>query len=524
MSADTLKRDGIRPSERAPSGQLADTSTTLWSRRGTWGTVLAVSVAALLLCWTRVANLGTSFWNDEAYTALKYADAGPGAIFRGAAYVPNNHVLFSLATWATTNVLGRSEAAYRIWSVVPGLAAVALVAWWARRFFDSITAVAVLVLATVSEVHLQLVPQARGYGLAMLAGAGILIGAVRADQLQRRDGLAIFALSGLVGICTLPVFVLAFISQGAVLLARRELRRATIATCALVGLASAIFYAPLLRGVLDQSDQEFGVRLRWYGFLTGPYRHLAEPTVRNLLPQLSSSLFTDVMVLLVTGVLVVLGVSRLLRRDPRLCLHLLVPVGGTYLILVVTRLYVAPRFTSFLLFHVLLVLAVGVSAVWHEASKQRIGLALVIAAASIGLFVGGRHIVTETRRQASEPWENFKAVRDIATSTHIDRVYSSGPPPWSLKYYVASKRLTPLSDDALQSRQYCRLPRPYILVAPRKEVQGHRWGKVLPDANCLRQTGAMEIRPLQQSEPHLGSRAPIDLWVAPAEHQTPPHS
>jgi hypothetical protein len=143
------------------------------------------------------------------------------------------------------------------------------------------------------------------------------------------------------------------------------------------------------------------------------------------------------------------------------------------------------------------------------------GQSLAIAVALIALVIGGRHVVTETRQQASEPWENFKAVRDVVTSTNIDRVYSSGPPPWSLKYYVGSERVTPLSDDELRSREYCRLPRPYILVAPLKEVQGHRWGALLPDTNCLRQTGALETKPPQQSKPHLGSRAPIDLWVAP---------
>ena len=83
------------------------------------------SLSGLVLVWSRLANLGTSFWGDEAYSAYYYADRGPHAIFFGT-YVPNNHVLFNLLNWVTTGAIGHFEAAYRIWSVVPGLAAVAL--------------------------------------------------------------------------------------------------------------------------------------------------------------------------------------------------------------------------------------------------------------------------------------------------------------------------------------------------------------------------------------------------------------
>jgi hypothetical protein len=158
----TLSDHHIAPGHRVLEARRTRPTATLVRQLGTLGVVLSVAVATLLLCWSRLANLGTSFWNDEAYTAMKYADAGPQAIFGGELYIPNNHVLFSLASWATTNIFGRFEAAYRIWSVLPALVAVVLVAWWARRFFDSVTAVVVVGLATVSEIHLVLAPQARG--------------------------------------------------------------------------------------------------------------------------------------------------------------------------------------------------------------------------------------------------------------------------------------------------------------------------------------------------------------------------
>jgi uncharacterized membrane protein len=482
-------------------------TATLASRLGVFVAVLGVAAAMLLLCWSRLANIGTGFWNDEAYTALNYADAGPRAIFRGDLYVPNNHVLFSMLGWVTAGVFGHFEAAYRIWSVLPALVAVALVAWWVRRFFDSVTSVAVVVLATVSEVHLVLAPQARGYGLAMLAGAAMLIGALRADQLRRRDGVALFALSGLVGICTLPVFALAFISQAAVLFLRRELRRAAISACALVGLASAIFYAPLVRAILDASDQKVGEQLPWSGFLTRPYRHLGKPNIAAIVPAWSRfPSAEDAIVLLATVVLVVFAVARLLRRDSVLLLHLLVPVVGTYVALTMTRLYVEPRFASFLLFHAIVLLAVGVSALWSAASRWPALRGLTVAVAVMAFFVGARHVVEQTRLQARQPWENFKAVGEVVTSTDIHRVFSNTR-SWGLQYYTRNDQLTMLGPIALRWQLYCSFPAPFIFVIH------HGWGNIEPDITCLRQRGAIKMHLPQQIDPPIGGRGAIDVWV-----------
>jgi hypothetical protein len=46
-------------------------------------------------------------------------------------YRANNHVLFSLVTLLTTEIVGQFEAAYRLGGAIPALSAVALVAWWA---------------------------------------------------------------------------------------------------------------------------------------------------------------------------------------------------------------------------------------------------------------------------------------------------------------------------------------------------------------------------------------------------------
>src|SRR5207247_11821 len=147
------------------------------------------------------------------------------------------------------------EAVYRFWSVVPGLVAVALVAWWAWRRVGPAVSVAVVMLATVSPVHLFLTPQARGYGLALLAGGGMLVAAVRATDRGRHADVAWFAVFSAVGIWTLPSFVLPFGAQALVLLRRRDVRRPTLLACGAVAASSLLFYAPLLGAIARSSDQ-----------------------------------------------------------------------------------------------------------------------------------------------------------------------------------------------------------------------------------------------------------------------------
>ena len=160
-----------------------------------------IGAVVLVLLWSRLAVLGTSFWHDETVTAFFYVDRGPRGIFFGH-YVPNNHVLFSLLSWATTGIVGHFEASYRIWSVLPALVSVAVIGWWAWRRFGPLTAVAVLIFATVAPLHLVLAPQARGYGLGFLAGAGMLVGAARAADSGSVSDVVVFAAFGLVGIWT----------------------------------------------------------------------------------------------------------------------------------------------------------------------------------------------------------------------------------------------------------------------------------------------------------------------------------
>jgi len=460
----------------------------------------AAGVLVLVLVWSRTANLGVSFWLDEAYTAVHYVNRGPHGIFFGH-YIPNDHVLFSLLAWATTSSVGRSEGAYRLWSVLPGLAAVGLAGWWMWRRVGPWAGVVVVALATVAPLHLELAPQARGYGLAFLAGAGMMVSAVRASDRGRPADVAVFAVLGLIGIWTLPVFALAFVSQAAVLLVRRDLRRATLVACAAVGVASVLFYAPLLDGILRNSQQQFGAQLPWYGWLSGPWQDLAHPTLAAFVPQSGSALASPLLAG-VFVVLVALAARRCWRRGERyLLLHLTVPVVGTFLVLTLARSYVAARFISFLLFHVLVLLTLGIVELWEIARHvELLRLALVVVLV-VMVIIGCEHTVQQTRRVSSFPIENFKLVARIvnASGAHT-HVLTNSTVPEGLWYYLGTQRVSVLPARVL-SRSVCAIRSPLVFV-------DHHFQSPEPNIGCLRRRGWVPIHVRQR-------RGSVDVWTPP---------
>ena len=243
--------------------------------------LLLVGLAAVTLIWTRLLGLTQGLWGDEATSVVGYIQKGPTGVFGN--YLPNDHMLWELLTWASTGLLGdHSEAAYRLWSVLPALGAAALTTWWAWRRLGRWVAGVFLVLAAAAPLYLDLGTQARGYGLAFLASSAMLVGADRLRWQPSRAALALFAGSALVGIWTLPVFVLAFLACAAVLACWPPLRRDVLAAVLAVGALSLLFYAPVLGDLLNNSTQQFGSQLGLFGFLTGPLSDLLSPDLTLL--------------------------------------------------------------------------------------------------------------------------------------------------------------------------------------------------------------------------------------------------
>ena len=477
--------------------------------------VVTCSVMGVVLGWSRLANLGTSFWSDEAYSAYYYANRGPRGIFFGT-YVPNNHALYNLLSWATTSALGRFEASYRIWSVLPGIAAVALAAWWASKRLGTIAATAIVVLATVSPVHLVLTPQARGYGLAMLAGVAVLVTAVRvSDHASTRD-VAWFAAAAIAGIWTLPVFALAAGFQAAVLVADRRVRKRMLVACGAIAAASLIFYAPMLGGILHNAGQKFGSRLALVGAVTGAYHDLAAPTIGNAIPTSPHALLNEVVTFAVIMLLALAAGVRLWRRHDRALLaHLAVPIFGTYVALVAGRFYVQPRFASYLLFHVVVLLAIGVEQVWDLGAGIAPARALVAFLVAGLAFTGTARVAALTSAQARTPWENEKFVASVAKATGLDYVFTDSRHPAALYYYLGAKNVELIRSAGVEQQTYCRVPSRFIFV----DDTYHQ--TATPNLACLRERHAIRLDVPQQLAPPIRRPGVLTVYLVPAKKGLP---
>ena len=147
--------------------------------------VAAYVVLGAALVWSRLFQLGHSFWTDEILMVDGFVRAGPREILTGSGL---NHQLMALLSWATTSVVGESEIALRLLSAVPFIAGVVLVTVWLHMRLGPLSGVLFLFLATVSPMLLDITRQARGYGIAFLAMSVLVVAALEATRTGRLGG------------------------------------------------------------------------------------------------------------------------------------------------------------------------------------------------------------------------------------------------------------------------------------------------------------------------------------------------
>jgi hypothetical protein len=161
---------------------------------------------------------------------------------------------------------------------------------------------------------------------------------------------------------------------------------------------------------------------------------------------------------------------------------------------------VFPRFGSFLLFHVLVLLALGAFEVWHLARQRGALRVLVAAAAAVSVLVGFRHVGLYTRAQ---PVENFQQVGQVVRGTGINRVVTNSTRPEGLWFYVGRPRVETVPSASQLTALLCSTARPVVFV------DHHRFSSAEPDLTCLRRRGAARVHVDQQE------RGSVDIWVCP---------
>jgi hypothetical protein len=481
-----------------PREQLRASSLTARLPTVLPGALIALAAATVVL--TRLMILGAGFWEDEYYSVTHYISGGPAAIFGGWHYVPNDHMLFELLAWATSSVVSSQvEPVYRLWAVIPAIGAGVMMTWWLWRRADRWSAAVFAVLAAAAPNYYVLSTQARGYGLGFLAAVLLTVGADALLWRRSRAARALFAGGGLVGILTLPDFVLPFLAVAAVVALKPALRVTVIKTVAAVGVISLAWYAPVLTSVISSSNQQFGSRLPWYGFLTGPLKDQAAPAFTIVFRGLS---IWHAVVL--AGLLIAIGVIALWRVPDRLLvLLLLFPALFSYTVLDVSRRFVEDRFLSFLTLPLLAAAAIGIVAVGRLVARRGALAAAVVAVAIFGSLLALARTVQFGSSQAARPVEATKQVAAMIAGTKPPLpVVSNTQRPLGFQYYLRFKRKIHVLDPGQLQRLFCGRNRAFLYV----DDTNH---STRADTSCLGARGAFEVNLPEQE-------ATLALWFVPS--------
>ena len=486
----------------APAGQQSAIDAGLRALRipgRALGALVAGAYAALgaILLWSRLAGLDAGLCCDELATLEHYVRGGPAEILAGS-YVPNNHELFSLLSWATTSLLGESEIVLRLGSVAPFILGVAVVTAWLHVRLGALSGILFLFLATFSPLLLDLSRQARGYGLAFLAMSVMLVAALEAERSGRTRAVAIFCAAGLVGTLTLPHFAVPFLVTGAVLLTRRDLRPSTVAGLAASTLAVAAWYAPHVDDIARSSRQSYGVPIESAWILTAPIDQTLVPAVTLIddaffEPDLGS-------LLLALAFAALISASPLLRAR-RSALVLVSGPLATVLVFWISGTEVVPRFFSFLLAPLLALVASGAASILSRGASRPALLRSLIAVVTLAFVaVTALPFMSSVPRLPRDPLRDVASVISERTPTSTP-VFAYVPYPLDLVFHLGRPVEWPRTPA--EARRVCELRTEAVLVS-------QPWLLPVADVPCSARAGTRHVRFEQYA--HGGH---TDLWIIP---------
>lgn len=352
-----------------------------------WAHGLFGSIAALLV-WSRAIHLKEPLWHDEAFALFAYVPDGPSAIMFGD-YQINNHVFFELLSWATSQVTGTSEVSYRLWAFVPAVASAAWLASWLRSRVGPVAAAVFFALVTLAPLHLDLARQSRGYGLTYLAMAGLLVFGDNYNRWGRIRDVALFAVAGVVGVYTFPFFGIAFVLAGLALVVHRRRWKGVVVAGVLSGavllglMAHAISRLRTTVGDFQVHDRievmGLGEIVLWPLRMIGPTFGFSVDAVDEIRKRMWEPTDWEILVVvLVVYPLLAVGALQLWRRDRRLGALLLVPLVGMFLVVTSLRLAVWERYTSYLIYAAVAVLAVGAEQVVRLARQPGVARSVAL--------------------------------------------------------------------------------------------------------------------------------------------------
>ena len=334
------------------------------TRPGVVAVVAAYTALGATLVWSRLAELGHSFWLDESDFVATFVRRGPREIVTGPGL---SHELYGLLAWLTSTLFGESEIALRLGSAIPFVVGVLVVTAWLHRRIEPLAGILYLFLATISPLLLDITRQARGYGLAFLMMSVLVVAGLEAHRTGRASLVVVACAAGVAGAWTLPQFAVAYVPMCLVLAADRRLR-----WTALVGLvvsAAAIYawYAPHTGAVQASSQVPDGLRIGTAWLLTAPFDFTVFPALTWID---GTAAKPGVFWLPLTVLAVLVIVSSPLARKRLSALFLCVGIVTSILVLWIGQAYVIPRYLSFLLVPLFVLLSTGASSILSRSEGR----------------------------------------------------------------------------------------------------------------------------------------------------------
>jgi hypothetical protein len=460
-------------------------------------TVAAYVILGAALVWSRVVGLTRGYCCDEIRTVEDYVQRGPRAILAGP-YIPNNHELFSLLGWLTQEAGARSEVALRLWAVLPFILGVVVVTTWLHRRIGALSGILFLFLATASPLLVDISRMARGYGLAFLAMSVLVVAALEVESTARGWAIVAVSAAGLVGSLTFPHFVIAYATVVGVLLARRELRTRAAVGSAIALLTVAAWYAPHVDDIARSTLGEYGLQIETKWLLTAPI----DQTLVPALTMLDDSFVRPTLLSLVFAVLlgVIVASSPLLRQRSR-ALIVTLPVLATVVAFWATGTYLVPRFLSFLLVPLFMLLATGAAAVIAGIRTRPAPIRTVAAVATFGVLVFqfGELVVNVTRFPRDSTQDAARTIEGLVSPS--TPVLAHVPYPHDLAYHLG--RPVRHVATSWEAQLVCKSDRQVVYVDQ---------PFLLPEAPlpCHERAGVRHRRLRQYAR---GGR--IDVWLVP---------
>jgi hypothetical protein len=469
------------------------------------GTALA-AVPLVFLGVALLLQATQPLWWDEIYTTVAFIRPGAAAAVTGE-YHANNHRLYTLLAQASVATFSETEASLRAASIIATAGSAIGLGWLLLRYIGTWSGTLGLSSFAFSPLVLHWGPQARGYGLTLLASVGLLASALAlvTGQPRVKGWMWLLAVSGAVGTATLPHFLVPFwITIVGVGLARRSLAVA-VAVRATAGtlLALAIYVPGLTPAVTRYSGGTRGISVAPIDGLLGPFRFLVigqmpgPATLRTLLPPAVTVAMVAVIGLAVT--VSILGWWS--RRDHAIAVAALAPLFGTFTVLAVQRVTMTDRTLMFLLPQLTFAVAYG-----FQGMKR-----LPITPPRASVTVGTAGVVLATVIAASAmvdgwvraPIEDFRAAVRLATDQPGFAPISDTRYPMAVHFYDEDDAVTYLPTEDVDRLLCTDRSRSYAYIH-------HRIGRrSRPPAGCLQQRNGVRIEISQRT------RGPLEVWFVP---------